>query len=96
VHQEIAAESYRAQLLELTQAAVELRACPKTLALLKRQEVVQAEEADWEWNIPISFFPSKSFPNLDEPLRIFAGMAQGTRKLSLQKMPKPRRNSWRK
>jgi len=52
----------------------------------ERQEVVQAEEADWGMEYSDLILSIKIVPNLDDALRIFAGMAQGTRKLSLQKM----------
>jgi len=68
VHQEIAAEFLPRAALELTQAAVELRACPKTLALLKRQEVVQAEEADWGMEYSDLILSIKIVPNLDDAI----------------------------
>jgi glutamate-5-semialdehyde dehydrogenase len=47
VHQEIASEFLPAMISKLTEAGVEVRGCPKTLALLKKNEITPAIEQDW-------------------------------------------------
>ena len=47
VHQDIAQQFLPLVVSELALAGVELRGCPRTIALLKEPEVVRATEADW-------------------------------------------------
>ncbi|MBI2815780.1 MAG: glutamate-5-semialdehyde dehydrogenase [Acidobacteria bacterium] len=47
VHQEVAAQFLPVAAAKLKEAGVELRGCPKTIALLKGMDVIPATEEDW-------------------------------------------------
>lgn len=47
VHQEIAGEFLPPMIATLVEAGVEVRGCPKTLALLRKNEIAPATERDW-------------------------------------------------
>jgi len=68
VHQEIAPEFLPRAISELTQAGVELRACPKTRALLKRPEMIRAEEVDWTTEYSDLILSIKTVSDLDDAI----------------------------
>jgi glutamate-5-semialdehyde dehydrogenase len=68
VHQEIAAEFLPRAALELTQAGVELRACPKTFALLKTPEMIRAEDADWATEYSDLILSVKIVPSFEDAI----------------------------
>jgi len=68
VHQEIAPEFLPRAISELTQAGVELRACPKTRALLKRPEMIRAEEVDWTTEYSDLILSIRTVSDLDDAI----------------------------